>query len=275
MSLFPRVFPKFSKVARSFELLNALEGEVRGAAYLNPAFIAEDFKPESSEYVWSTGPAFQLPFSGTDLGVRLGEIVHNLHSVLDQLVWELVEANGGTPLFTHAFPLCDTEGEWMRRVVRRRRDDDRPSLLKDVDPQAVAFIEWLQPYQAGDKAQSHPLSQLRWLSNTDKHKVLHEVALITPNDPPPIFVGLDARSLEVTYFESRKFLPTVEPGPVQPGTEILRVRVPEELDPKQVNVDRGLLIDVLLSERRYSLGDIRTIHKAIVEILMFVATEVP
>jgi hypothetical protein len=77
------------------------------------------------------------------LGVILGDMVHNLRSALDHLVWQAVLRNGGRPNRSHQFPICDDEKDW----------NDACNVV--MKPAA--------------------LSRLREISNEDKHRVVTPV----------------------------------------------------------------------------------------------------
>ncbi len=115
------------------------------------------------------------------LSTILGDAFHNLRSALDLLAHELVRAGGSAPSRTTAFPIYDSEREFLSRVEFRRRSDDRPGPLHGIEPgsEIWAFVKEMQPYQGGDCAKQ--LSTLRQLSNADKHRTL----LVTGAFPEP------------------------------------------------------------------------------------------
>ena len=101
------------------------------------------------------------------LSVILGDCVHNLRSSLDHIAWQLVLANGQTPGEDTSFPIWDRpprDGVFSRKSCR--------GMSKD----ALALIERMQPYQAGENSTEHVLWFLRELSNTDKHRTLNLTA---------------------------------------------------------------------------------------------------
>jgi hypothetical protein len=101
--------------------------------------------------------------------VQIGEIVHNLRSSLDQLVWSLVEAQGiNKPVERRtAFPVCLVEsggrGSW---------DDWGIKQIEGVGDKAAAIIRDHQPfkYAASNDPYLHKIHVLHWLWNGDKHR---------------------------------------------------------------------------------------------------------
>src|SRR5262245_55828519 len=83
------------------------------------------------------------------LSVIAGEIVHDMRSALDHLVWELVIKETGAPPTTNKtqFPIFITrEGYDSKRGER--------SLLHGVGTRAKAIIRSLQPFETGEDRDS-------------------------------------------------------------------------------------------------------------------------
>ena len=106
-------------------------------------------------------------------GVIAGEIVHNLRSALDGLVWQLVLLHGDEEPGEHnQFPIYTTD-----KLKKPGKPERLASMLRGVGNTHRAFIEEVQPYLGSDSPhdQNHrfSLDWLQWLSNTDKHRFLH------------------------------------------------------------------------------------------------------
>jgi len=110
-------------------------------------------------------------------GVWAGELVHNVRSALDQLVFALVSENGHDPGAHTQFPIYDSETLWIRDI--EQRDPVRnPSPIRGVTDEGFAFIKATQPYHLKHKKRpAHPLMQLLLMSNVDKHRTLHAAAV--------------------------------------------------------------------------------------------------
>lgn len=104
-------------------------------------------------------------------GLATGEIVHHLRSVLDNLVWQLVIANGAVPDGDSEFPIA-RDYEWFDKVA--------PKKLRGVRPPVAALIRRLQPCHGRDReaAARHPLWVLNQLDIVDKHHQVHTAAKI-------------------------------------------------------------------------------------------------
>jgi len=94
----------------------------------------------------------------------ISDILHNLRSALDSLVFALGEAQQGGTLPSKmardsAFPIAN------------RIEDFDPRKIRAVSPDAVTEIERLQPYHRADP-ETHRLAVLHRLSNLDKHRSL-------------------------------------------------------------------------------------------------------
>jgi len=107
------------------------------------------------------------------LGVIVGDFLHNLRCVLDQLVWQLVVLNGGKPGDHNQFPIFDTPDAYKKKAGR---------YLRGVAADHRALIETFQPYHVGVEARYHNLAVLRDLSNIDKHRFVHPVVIVGEGD---------------------------------------------------------------------------------------------
>lgn len=98
------------------------------------------------------------------ISLMCGDVIQNIRSVLDYLVWELVKANNCTPDEGNAFPVCKTPSTF--REAQKRR-------LRGVHPDAIATIESLQHYHFGQGNESDSLVfVLDKLANINKHRTI-------------------------------------------------------------------------------------------------------
>ena len=88
----------------------------------------------------------------------IGDIVHNLRSSLDYIVWEL--ANPAKRHNRLQFPICDAPEAYGAKAAQVQ--------IKGLDDYDKALIESFQPFKSVDKGRY--LSLLRDLSNFEKHK---------------------------------------------------------------------------------------------------------
>ena len=101
----------------------------------------------------------ETPIVPIEYSVRLGEIVYNLRSALDQLVWQLVHANYKTPGRHNEFPILDDESRFNEAVK---------SKLKGVSQKSSDKIKEMQPFCENDEWDA--LKTLHALCNIDKHR---------------------------------------------------------------------------------------------------------
>jgi hypothetical protein len=113
--------------------------------------------------------------------VLIGDCVHNLHSALDHLAFQLMVGN--TPakqrrefVKSSAFPIFLSSREFRKlRSKGSRKGEPTPDsglhkILGASDP-ARTIIEGLQPYHRRKIPGTRRLWELRELSNTDKHRL--------------------------------------------------------------------------------------------------------
>jgi hypothetical protein len=158
----------FAKLDRARENFRELHDAIMDYRHGQPYTIAvnEDF-----ETGWQV-----IRFECDPLPLRIpaiaGDMFHNLRSSLDNLVWQLVLANGNIPGRHTAFPIFRDRQEFVHRVGRKRRNSRRANgPLTGVAPKAWALIESLQPYHA-----RYPdfnfLSVINRFANMDKHETV-------------------------------------------------------------------------------------------------------
>lgn len=91
--------------------------------------------------------------------------------MLDQLVWQLVLANGNDPRTLHTqFPIATDFS-----VYAKGKRPTRERMLAGVSRRHRRMIDDVQPYQAGRQASQHPLFALNQIVNNEKHRAGHTV----------------------------------------------------------------------------------------------------
>ena len=105
-------------------------------------------------------PRYRVQGLPHKLPVGAGDVIHNLRSALDHVVWQLVLANGGTPTYRTDLPIYTTR----RPIV----------IAGGISPTTQRLIEAEQPFNAHQWEQQsrRPLAMLQYISNVDKHRTL-------------------------------------------------------------------------------------------------------
>jgi hypothetical protein len=103
------------------------------------------------------------------LHTLIGELIHDLHSSLEHLAWQLVEANGGEPGEGTCFPVLK-----VAPTPNKKGEQSLPNIAGGVSEAARTFLDKAQPYKFEERYAMHPLWVLRQLWNIDKHR--HVVA---------------------------------------------------------------------------------------------------
>jgi hypothetical protein len=92
-----------------------------------------------------------------------GDVIHNLRTSLDHLIWQLILANSRKPNENAAFPIWRSESKFK---------SGRPGYAKGISKQALDVLYALKPYKGGNDA----LWRLHHLDIVDKHRLLLTVA---------------------------------------------------------------------------------------------------
>ena len=178
-------------------------------------FVVAKFDPNTRERVVHL-KILREP-KNPEWGLLLGDMVHNLRSALDHLVWQLVLLNGEAPRRQNQFPIIGTKNEYWE-VPANRSESVRDRVLSRVAEEHRAFIDVVQPFNAGNDPTGTALSVLSWISNTDKHRVVHASFVLTEEPSEELFdvttLHPGGASVDVT----------MNWGELEDGAEILRFR---------------------------------------------------
>lgn len=164
-------------------------------------------------------------------GLILGDMVHNLRSALDHLVWQLVLLNGEKPRRQNQFPIIRAKNDYWE-VPANRSESVRDRMLAGVAEDHRAFIDMVQPFNGGGDPKGTSLAVLSWISNADKHRVVSAGFVLTSEPSQELF--------DVTTTHPGGAVVNMEMnwGELKDGAEIMRFR-PDPPDAR-VNVNAAI-----------------------------------
>ena len=155
-----------ARLARVPNQIARLNDALAEHAIREPAILAAGYDERDGE------PTYRIPHPSTWLPQEaqaiVGEIVHNLRSALDNLVWLLAYRNCGHEVKQTQFLIVETRTDF---------DKQQPRRLKGLTNDQVDTIEKVQPYNGDDW-----LRLLADLSNPDKHRHLLLLENLAPMD---------------------------------------------------------------------------------------------
>jgi hypothetical protein len=229
-----------AKLERAEESIEELEREFGAFLAGNPYEIPGKFYPKRSEYVFRFRVIEPLPLRW---GVLVGEIVHDLRSALDHLLWQLVILDGGGPGKHTQFPIFNRFADYRRlALVGTQRS---PPMLKGLGGTLrsghVAAITRTQPYRRPNGFTTHPLWLLARLSNIDKHQLLHTTAHIVEG----AHLGWrGVRDVAAVHDVSK-----VVRVPIQDGAVLARLRIQPSGPHPEMHVKPQLTLSVVFKGR--------------------------
>lgn len=162
---------------------------------------------DTSEWVAEVVEVDALP---VEMGVVMGDAIHNFRSALDQMVFELAFiGSGGQEKERTMFPCSDTIGNWRSAHVQN-------VLLGGLTTRQKAAVQRLQPYRRWEWPYpgNHPFKTLSDLSNDDKHRVVQ-----------PVLVALESFALNLRGTRRDCYLPP-------PGTSLSVTMISRAIEPK-------------------------------------------
>jgi hypothetical protein len=227
----------WEKVNRTHGQFKALQNEIQAFIETRPYRITFDADVETGYQIVRV--QLQPIPQAIKWGVQIGEIVHNLRSALEHVVWQATEANGNVPVErVTGFPMCTTRDDFLANG----RGKGQPMIRSVSDP-VRALIDRLQPFhqrETGDKPEAHVLYVLNELWNIDKHRLLHLCSTLA--DITELDIQKEGR-IQIEDVQLR------DPGRIKNETEIARYRVVHDLPIKgAVKVNAKIAYDVALDE---------------------------
>lgn len=256
-----------AKVERARELFDALQrDEVHPWVEAQPYYVRWRFDAHAKRWSYDLINQGQAP--PPRWGVIIGEIIHDLRSALDHLVWQLVISTGSTPTRESQFPIYSDRPRNRQGGMNRRARWAK--MLTGVDHADATAIKALQPYRRTHRLLYCPLAELSALSNKDKHNVLLATlgAAVGHEGIGPLLTFLPlpsgARIVDVVSFTP----PAYGAVPLPPGsTELVSFRMdPPYLHP-QVRVERYLPMTVAFGGNWLPLHDIQNFVAEVTTIL--------
>ena len=246
------------KVARAKEHLDELEPELRAYFEREPYRVADQPDVEDGWMVIRIIGVTEHP--DPMWSVRVGELIHDLRSALDNLVWQLVLVNGKDPGEHNQFPIYTEPPKGRSRFFRKatRLDD----MLAGVDPSAVATIKELQPYHGRHMHRQHrtALAWLATLSNIDKHRFVLPALGAKQQGDEPSFDHVSGPVPSDIYFVA-----TI--GPIYPGAEMFRWRVAGGGDDTKVDMEGKIPYDITFGSEHLTLSRLDWLQERIGQIV--------
>jgi hypothetical protein len=201
-----------AKIARAEVHLAELKLLVRRYIDTQPFRVIGEYHEATREYIIRAEAVPDHNPVPSDLMLIAGEIVHQLRSALDHLVWDLVVKNTGAPPTgtDSGYPIFRTADGYNGRA---------PQKIRGVSPSAANRILAAQPFHLGDRAEEELTWAVQELNNTDKHRLIPVTVVYA-------FVG--AVYMTVGDGPPREILPWQEfvREPMVDGMEIVRVPAP-------------------------------------------------
>jgi hypothetical protein len=239
------------KLGRAEEHLDTFKREVEEFLKAKPYSLDTKVSHDRSEFVAYASLIRQAP---EHLGLLIGDCLHNLHSALDNIAFELAGGPTDEEIARQImFPIFTDPTKYVANRNRR---------LEGIAEGAKAIIDGLQPCNRPNYTPSgnpYPLTVLYELSNRDKHRHLHVAGLAVIDCI--IEVGRGGRVVSQD----------VRLGPFDDGTEIARWVV----EPKDLVVHSRFTFSVTIKVGQPAMiPSVLVIEDALRSLLRFIREKV-
>ena len=163
------------KMLRSLELHDFLYEESGNFIDNDLKYSANPIRAESDE--WDILTCDDVPEPNPMFGVVVGELIHDVRSALDHLIYELVSENDEDPGEHTQFPIYGTEKEWVRAFSIATPSGPRPRSVASTRTRSASSARSSRTTSRRTSSDSGTrLMQLLRMSNVDKHRTLHTTA---------------------------------------------------------------------------------------------------
>ena len=247
----------YAKYRRAGEHLHALYDGIRVFVKNQPYEVV----PELDADGWQVGRFHVLREPPADWSLWFGDFVQNLRASLDHSIASLSTASKERI----EYPIKLQRDQYLGPIdsrnpgSRSHRDID----LAGIDDPYMAIVDASQPYLRGNikAARKDPLAILAWLSNADKHRLIHPAFHRQAGQPRIIVSRGRLSDIRIRHIPRNQ--------PVGDGTEVYRWKpIPgKEMD---VDVNVHVLFTVAFSESALDYVDIEDLwHYAMRPIAAF------
>jgi hypothetical protein len=232
------------KIKRAKKHLYDLEGMWRWFCETNPYGFVVEKDRETGEQSLVVNRADPLPLCIAGLA---GDIVHNLRSALDQIIGQLIGANGRQPHNRAEFPIGNSESDYRSNKARK---------TQGISKEAADFLDVLKPYKGGNE----PLWAIHHLDIVDKHRLLLTVA-----------ASHALLVLGSNFYTWDKSDPEAKIDPVAPLTEFVPRDPPALVVGARFHYDKDLQVTPLLALSEPGLGERKPLIPTLHDLTNFTA----
>ena len=192
-------FTRDLKVARAYEHIEDVKQLAQDWLGTDAYTVAREIDPETGHTVCKARIKGQPP---VEIGLVVGDAVHNLRSALDHAVYALAERHlGPLPIEAQerlAFPIVGNQNSKGQpadgSVIFQELLTGRRRLVELLPDNVLRYIESIQPYRwEGEGFRHHWLWFVHDLDRIDKHRRIHVASawlgmpyVTSPGDPTAI-----------------------------------------------------------------------------------------
>ena len=181
------------KIERADEQLADLTRDANAFFQTGPYEIVVEHDEQTGDQVLRARVLREPPLN---FAVVVGDIVHELRSSLDHVVWQLVLVNDDQPDGSTEFPIFWEPKAYASAGQRK---------IRGVGTAAAAQVERLQPYKVGERFRDHALYVVHQLNIRDKHQTLNIVGAAFQKQRLNLGAGGGAEGAGVpSFFVSKK-----------------------------------------------------------------------
>ncbi len=231
------------KIERAKEHVRDLEARIQAFFKSNPYRVIREDDPETGDSVFRVQTSVDVPI---EWAAMVGDVIQNLRSSLDHLVWQLVLANGGTPDRHTGFPIGEDANKYKAQLTGK---------VQGMSQTALDQIDALKPYAGGND----PLWRLHDLNNVDKHRLLLAVGSAHRN----IVIDFGKAFPDMRISAPLALRPADRLFPLKDGAEVYRILAAAR--GSEIDEDPKFTFEIAFGESQIADGEplIPTLHQLV------------
>lgn len=229
----------WAKLARAEEHRKVIEPEIKAFVESKPVEFASQHNLKDPQgpirFIYSVSSLVVPP---AHWALVAGDAIQNIRAALDHAVWTLVVKEKGTEFAETNAPKIDFP------IVDKAASFPTARLVKiGLSNALIALIEQAQPYiRQQNTPRDNPLWLIRALSNVDKHRLLHVIAMVP-----------EKTEIKTTPFLADGNIEFLTPGALYKGAKIVRFTAARPAAYTKVevtaNFEVGVCIDATTESR--------------------------
>lgn len=198
-----------------------------------------------------------------EIGVRIGEVIHNLRTALDNLIFSTARSICDPPLKPNKlyFPVFEDENDFHHKT--KDIFNQLPESVKNIVTQAQPFFQ--SKNVENFDTRNYFLTIIHWLNNIDKHRSPKVLLAILREIKFNGSIEFDNKDYTNFIDEKNGFF---EFFPVKPNSKVFEFRTTERIENMNMNFGLEVQVELEVFEQNMKLEVLNQLHFGTVHLII-------